>query len=102
MDNNMSVPILIPLEPNEFWKEIRAIVREEVSRDRKEKTMQENIMDTPGLTEKPLYKINEVCSLFQVTKPTIYEWIKQGKLKRIKIRSRVYFLNSEIKQLMHV
>ncbi|MBC9914321.1 helix-turn-helix domain-containing protein [Chitinophaga varians] len=25
--------------------------------------------------------IGEVCQLFQVTKPTIYDWIKHGKLK---------------------
>ena len=32
--------------------------------------------------------------------PTIYDWIKHGKLKRVKIRSRVYFLGSDIRQLM--
>ena len=57
-------------------------------------------METPGLTEKPLYKIQEICSLFNVTKPTIYDWIKHGKLKRVKLRSRVYFLGGDIKQLM--
>lgn len=34
----------------------------------------------------------EVCVIFQVSKPTIYDWIKNGKLKPYKIRSRVYFL----------
>ena len=57
-------------------------------------------MEVNGLTEKPLYKIQEVRLLFKVTKPTIYDWIKHGKLKRVKIRSRVYFLGSDIKQLM--
>ncbi|MBI1781175.1 MAG: helix-turn-helix domain-containing protein [Sphingobacteriales bacterium] len=52
------------------------------------------------MNEKPLFKIEEVCSLFKVTKPTIYDWIKHGKLKRVKIRSRVYFLGSDIRQLM--
>ena len=59
-----------------------------------------NIRETPGLTEKPLYKIQEICSLFKITKPTIYAWIKHGKLKRVKIRSRVYFLDSNIRQLI--
>ncbi|HNU15497.1 MAG TPA: helix-turn-helix domain-containing protein [Chitinophagaceae bacterium] len=44
--------------------------------------------------------MQEICNLFKVTKPTIYDWIKHGKLKRVKIRSRVYFLGSEIRQLM--
>ncbi|MEJ7677949.1 MAG: helix-turn-helix domain-containing protein [Segetibacter sp.] len=50
--------------------------------------------ETPGLTNKPLYKIAEVCALFHVTKPTIYDWVKHGKLKPYKIRSRVYFLSA--------
>jgi excisionase family DNA binding protein len=100
MGNNTSVPILIPFEPEEFWSQIRLIIREEVTRKQREETRQLPILETPGLTEKPLYKIQEICTLFKITKPTIYDWIKHGKLKRVKIRSRVYFLGSDIKQLM--
>jgi len=102
MENNVSVPILIPFEPEEFWAHIRVIIREEVSRNQKNNPVLANITETPGLIEKPLYKIQEICSLFKVTKPTIYDWINHGKLKRVKIRSRVYFLGSDIKQLMQV
>jgi excisionase family DNA binding protein len=100
MEKNVSVPILIPFEPEEFWAQIRIIIREEVTRNQKEQPVTASIMETPGLTEKPLYKIQEICSLFKITKPTIYDWIKHGKLKRVKIRSRVYFLGSDIRQLM--
>jgi excisionase family DNA binding protein len=100
MAANSAVPILIPFEPDEFWSQIRLIIREEVERNKATKAITENILETPGLTEKPLFKIEEVCSLFKVTKPTIYDWIKHGKLKRVKIRSRVYFLGSDIRQLM--
>jgi len=99
MEKNVSVPILIPFEPAEFWEQIRLIIREEVTRNQKE-VPPITSLETPGLTEKPLYKIQEICSLFKVTKPTIYDWIKHGKLKRVKIRSRVYFLGSDIRQLM--
>ncbi len=100
MEKNVSVPILIPFEPTEFWAQIRLIIREEVSRNQKEQSVLTSIMETPGLIEKPLFKMQEICSLFKVTKPTIYDWIKHGKLKRVKIRSRVYFLGSDIRQLM--
>ena len=100
MENNTAVPILIPLEPQEFWDQIRLIIREEVTKGNKAQTSNINIMETPGLTEKPLYKMQEICSLFKVTKPTIYDWIKHGKLRRVKIRSRVYFLGSDIRELM--
>lgn len=100
MENNKAVPILIPLEPEEFWDQIRSIIREEVTRNHKDQNSPCNIMETPGLTEKPLYKMHEVCSLFKVTKPTIYDWIKHGKLRRLKIRSRVYFLGKDVRELM--
>jgi excisionase family DNA binding protein len=100
MAGNSAVPILIPFEPEEFWSQIRIIIREEVERNKKELTHDIGVMETPGLTEKPLFKIAEVCRLFNVTKPTIYDWIKHGKLKRVKIRSRVYFLGSDIRLLI--
>jgi excisionase family DNA binding protein len=45
--------------------------------------------------------MSEVCVLFHVTKPTIYDWVKHGKLKPFKIRSRVYFLWQDIEALLH-
>ena len=100
MEKNESVPILVPFAPEEFWAQIRLIIREEVSRNQKEQPVFASIMETPGLTEKPLYKIPEICSLFKVSKPTIYDWIKRGKLKKVKIRSRVFFLGSDIRKLI--
>ena len=100
MENKESIPILIPFEPEEFWAQIRTIIREEVVKSQKNQPVTNALMETPGLTEKPLYKIQEICSLFKISKPTIYDWIKNGKLKRIKIRSRVYFLGSDIRSLL--
>jgi len=58
--------------------------------------------ETPGLTYTPLYKMKEVCSLPGVTRPTIYDWIKHGKLKPYKIRSRVYFLWADVQRLLNL
>jgi excisionase family DNA binding protein len=93
------IPMLFPYEPEKFWQSIRQIVREEMNSVEKER-VGTPIFDAPGMTYKPLYKIAEVCSLFQVTKPTIYDWVKYGKLKPFKIRSRVYFLWQDIQQLI--
>ncbi|MEO6733888.1 MAG: helix-turn-helix domain-containing protein [Ferruginibacter sp.] len=43
-----------------------------------------------------MYKIQEICALFKITKSTIYDLIKHGKLKQVKRMSRVYFLGSDI------
>jgi excisionase family DNA binding protein len=93
-------PILFPYDPSVFWESIRKIIREEINIGEREK---HNILhfETPGLTYKPLYKITEVCKIFQISKPTIYDWVKHGKLKPFKIRSRVYFLWQDLEKLMH-
>lgn len=99
MENQSAVPILFPIEPNDFWEKIRLIIREEIAKENKVENNQ-SIFHTPGLNYKPLYKIAEVCLLFQITRPTVYEWIRQGSLKPYKIRSRVYFLHQDIQKLL--
>jgi len=98
-NGNINAPILFPFEPEQFWQSIRQIIREEVSTVEKQKSSPATF-ETPGLTYKPLYKIAEVWTLFHVTKPTIYDWVKHGKLKPYKIRSRVYFLWQDVQQLL--
>jgi predicted DNA-binding transcriptional regulator AlpA len=95
-----ATPMLFPYDPEKFWQSIRLIVREEISAVEKQRPVLP-LCETPGMTSKPLYKIAEVCTIFHVTKPTIYEWVKLGKLKPFKIRSRVYFLSQDIERLMH-
>jgi excisionase family DNA binding protein len=94
-------PMLFPYEPEQFWQRVRLIVREEISRI-ESPAPAEPLYETPGLESKPLYKIAEVCRLFQVSKPTIYEWMRHGKLKPLKIRSRVFFLWQDIQKLLSV
>jgi predicted DNA-binding transcriptional regulator AlpA len=98
-NGNIVTPILFPYNPEQYWQQVRQIIREEVSNAEKQKQPPVTY-ETPGLTYKPLYKIAEICTLFHVTKPTIYDWVKHGKLKPFKIRSRVYFLWQDIQQLL--
>lgn len=92
--------MLFPFEPGEFWKQMRQIIKEEVSRVSKETNPETAIMQTPGLTQKPLYKISEVCQLFKVSRTTVHDWVKHGKLRKVKVRSRVYFLGNDIQQML--
>ncbi|MCW3106880.1 MAG: helix-turn-helix protein [Segetibacter sp.] len=101
MNISTSTPILFPYEPNEFWEHMRSIIRDEITKTAKEKPAS-SLTETQGLTYKPLFKIAEVCTFFHVTRPTIYEWIKDGKLKPYKIRRSVYFLWNDIQQLLPV
>lgn len=47
-----------------------------------------------------LLKMKEVCELFQVSKPTVYDWMRRGELRSIKIESRRFFLESDIQALI--
>jgi excisionase family DNA binding protein len=94
-----TTPMLFPYEPEKYWQSIRNIIREEIISVETLKPVV-SPYETLGMTYKPLYKIAEVCAIFDVSKPTIYEWVKHGKLKPFKIRSRVYFLWQDIEQLI--
>ena len=94
-----SVPILLPYEPEQLLDQIRKIVRDEILAAQKANS-NSAMFETPGMDFKPLYKIVEVCSMFNITKPTVYDWIQHGKLKPIKIRSRVFFLWQDIQDLI--
>lgn len=93
-------PMLFPYEPKAFWEQLQQIIRDEVSRLDRAGTPASVSMEIPGLTYKPLFKMAEVCVIFGVSKPTIYDWIRGGKLKPLNIRSRVYFLWQDIQQLL--
>ena len=101
MDDKSAIPMLFPFDPSEFWVEMRKIVKEEVGKIKPEREVILSNTNTPGFVEKPLYKLNELCKLFNVSKPTIYDWIKHGKLKPYKIQSRVYFLWEDIDKLFN-
>lgn len=89
-------PMLFPMAPGEFWKQMRTIIEEVVN----EKLNQLPVPNPLNFPNKALLKAVEICELFQVSKPTIYEWLKQGKLKSIKIESRRYFLKQDIDELI--
>ncbi len=90
-------PMLFPITPSEFWKQIRITVDEVIS----EKLAQQTIASTNShLPEKALLKASDVCAIFQVSKPTIYQWLKQKKLKSFKVKSRRYFLRQEIESII--
>ena len=59
-------PMLFPYEPEAFWQQIREIIREEIGKIETINPRME--YETPGMTYKPLYKVEDLCSIFQVSK----------------------------------
>ena len=91
--------ILFPYDPIEYWQRMRDLIKQEIAK--KESFIPPlGTTETKGLTYKPVYRIDEVCALFSVTRQTIYDWVKHGLLKPRKVRSRVYFLSEDVMSLM--
>lgn len=53
------------------------------------------------LAEKTLLLPKEVCTILRVSKPTLYTWMKQGRLKSFKIKSRRYFARTDIEKIIN-
>jgi predicted DNA-binding transcriptional regulator AlpA len=97
--NQQTTPILIPMQMDEFLEQIKKVIHSEVSK-LQQTTPQALEYAVPGMTYKPLYKMSEICAMFSVSRPTIYSWIKDEKLRPYKIKSRVYFLWEDVRKLI--
>ena len=92
-----NTPMLFPMAPEEFWKQIKATIEEVVNSKLNQTT---SAPPTDHLPAKTLLKASDVCAVFQVSKPTLYDWLKQDKLRSFKIKSRRYFLRADIETMI--
>jgi len=90
-------PMLFPVEPSVFWKQMKTIVEEVVSEKLRSPTP---TRQTDLLSQKLLLKPAEVCAIFQISKPTLYGWMKEQKLHSFKVNSRRYFKFEDVEMLI--
>lgn len=91
-------PMLFPVTPTEFWKQIKMLMEEVVEQKLNHSSQKQ--LSQLYRQEKPLLKVAEVCEIFQISKPTLYEWMKEDKLKSFKVKSRRYFLRADIEAMI--
>ena len=92
-----NLQMLFPIEPKEFWQKLKAIVEQVLM----EHANMNLVKEVPPNNKHPrLLRAHEVCSIFQISKPTLYDWMKQGKLESIKIQSRRFFKWEDIDKLI--
>jgi Helix-turn-helix domain len=92
------VPILFAYKSDELLELIRQLLRSELERIQRKDTHVS--YETPGLIQKPLYKATEVCKLLHISRQTLHMWSKDGILKPYKIKSRLYYLWSDLEDLI--
>lgn len=100
MATDSKIPILVSIELDDFWRQMRVLIREELKSILSIKSTHAS-QDTTAFQIKPLYSMDSVRTLFDdVSRTTIYEWIKCGKLKPRKLKGKVYFLWTDIEKVL--
>ncbi len=94
---NSKTPMLFPIPEDKVWEKMREIMHDEIT---KLVSRDNTSYETPGLTYKPLYKAEELIKLLHVTRQTLHKWNKDGILRPFKIKSRVYYLWTDIEKLI--
>ncbi len=94
---SIETSFLFPVDPEDFWKKIREIVQAEVQKINGKGAE----YTVSGLVQKPLYKAHEVCAMLQISRQTLHTWVKEGILKQYKIKSRCFFLWTDLVALIH-
>lgn len=87
--------ILFPIAPDEFYHQIRAMMEQVVD----ERILQKTVIPEE-LAGKTLLVPKEVCQILRISKPTLYELIKQGKLVGFRIQKRRYFARTDIEKII--
>src|SRR5687767_8818215 len=90
MENQSKVPMLFPQEPDQFWKQIRQIVGEEIKRVMPEWKTAYQPNDEPLLTRK------EIATYLKVSLVTLHDWTKNRGFPSHRKRGCVRFLKSEV------
>jgi excisionase family DNA binding protein len=79
--------IFTNISEDRFKELIREVVREEITVLNHTET-------------EDLIKAKNVCDYLQVSKVTLYKWIKQGKITGYYLGSRLFFKKSEIENAL--
>ena len=89
-------PMMVPMTQTEFWDKMQSVVEKVVEAKLSTVTSSNSNL----IPEKALLKASEVCTIFQISKPTLYEWLKQNKIASFKIQSRRYFSRQDIEAII--
>lgn len=75
---------------------------EEHSRLMKDQLLQRSEGDSEEQTlkEKELYSIPDFIKKFQITRPTMYNWIEKGLIKGAKVGGRMYITGDSVRDLI--
>jgi hypothetical protein len=88
-------------DPDEFWEQVRAAIREEIAQSRTQTTMLHTALEKAGLPIKPAYTTAEIRHLFHITDQTLEEWREHGQLRLTRIGRQVCVLYADLLSPFH-
>lgn len=77
--------------------ELRAIISEEI---KAALSAQQPTTDIPKPSTDGFFRMNDLVKLFKVSKPTLIEWNKTGKLPAVRIGHGIYYPKTEIDKML--
>ncbi|QEC69268.1 DNA-binding protein [Panacibacter ginsenosidivorans] len=106
MAGKSDTPILVPMEMEVFWQEMRQLIRAEleqiIAAGKSAELSRRASKETTAFQQKPLYDMQETRQLFgNISRTTIYDWVKCGKLKPKKLKGKIFFLWCDIEKLIN-
>jgi len=60
----------------------------------------QSIMQHSESSKKLIFTVKELAEMFHVTSRTIYNWIEQGLLNLIKVKSKTYFTSAHVDEFL--
>lgn len=88
--------VLIAMDREQLSAFFREVVREVI----KEELQSASCIPPAYHAPESFLSVSEICTLFKISKPTLYQWIRSGNLKSVKISSRRFFLYSEVRKMV--
>jgi len=89
-------PVLMLYDPEEFWCQVRATVREELAGAHAQQHLVQTALEKAGLPVKPAYTMSEIQQLFQLSDQTLDEWTRARLLKPTRISRQTYILYADL------
>jgi len=90
MENQTKLPMLFPQDPDEFWKQMRQIIGEEI------KAVMPDLQTASHPDEEPLLTRKEIAAYLKISLVTLHDWTKNRGLPYHRKRGGVRFLKSEV------
>jgi len=95
------VPVLMLYDPEEFWEQVRATVRDEMAAVHAGYNGFISALEKAGLPVKPAYTLAEVRQLFGISQSILDGWAHHGLFRPTRIGIRFYVLYTDLITLFH-